>query len=49
MQETQIQLLRREDPLEKQWQATLVLLPGEFHGLLGYSPWSRKSWTRLSD
>ena len=49
MQETQVRLLHREDPLEKQWQATLVLLPGEFHGLLSYSPWSHKSWTRLSD
>ena len=49
MQETQVRFLGWEDPQEKQWQATLVLLPGEFHGLLGYSPWNSKSWTRLSD
>ena len=30
-----------EDPLEKEWQPTPVLLPGKFHGLrslVGYSP-----------
>ena len=45
MQETQLQSLDREDPLEREWQPTPVFLPGEFHGqrsLAGYSPWSYK-------
>ena len=32
-------------PWRKEWQATPVFLPGEFHGqrsLSGYSPWGRK-------
>ena len=36
----------------RQWHLTPVLLPGKFHGqssLVGYSPWGRKSRTRLSD
>ena len=36
----------------RKWQPTPVFLPGESHGqrsLAGYSPWGRKSWTRLSD
>ena len=40
MQETQVQSLGREDPLEKKLP-TSVFLPGEFHGqrsLVGYSP-----------
>ena len=44
VQETQVQFLRWEDPLEK-WLATPVFLPGEFHGwrsLEDYSPRSRK-------
>ena len=35
------QSLSREDPLEKERQPTLVLLPGKSHGqrsLVGYSP-----------
>ena len=35
----------REDPLEKKWQSTPVLLPGKSHGqrsLVGYSPWGRE-------
>ena len=51
MQETQIQFLGREDPLEK-WQPMPVFLPGESHGqrsLAGYSPWGHKSRTQLSD
>ena len=32
MQETQVQSLAWEDPLEKEWQPTLVFLPGEFPG-----------------
>ena len=43
MQETRLQSLGGEDPLEKgmEWQPTPVFLPGEFHGqrsLSGYSP-----------
>ena len=44
MQETPVQSLDQEDPLEKEI-ATLVFLPGEFHeqrSLAGYSPWGRK-------
>ena len=32
VQETQVQSLGQEDPLEKEWQPTPVFLPGEFHG-----------------
>ena len=45
MQETWVQLLGQEDPLERKWQPTPVFLPGEFCGqscLLGCSPWNRK-------
>ena len=45
MWETQVQSLVWEDPLEKKWQPTPVLLPGKFHGrrsVVGYSPWGRK-------
>ena len=44
MQETRLQSLGGEDPLEKEWQPTPVLLPGKSHGrsLVGYSPWGRK-------
>ena len=45
MQETWVQSLAQEDPLEKEWQHTPVLLPRKAHGwrsLLGYSPWGRK-------
>ena len=41
MQETWVQSLGREDPLEK----GMVFLAGEFHGqrkLAGYSPWGHK-------
>ena len=47
-----VQSLSWDDPLEKVWQPTLVLLPGEFHGqrsLAGYSPWGCKSQSQLSD
>ena len=43
-QETQVQSLSQEDPLEK-GQPTPVFLPGKFHGqrsLAGYSPWGLK-------
>ena len=45
MQETQVQSLGREDPLEKEMATHSVLLPGKSHGrrsLVGYSPWGRK-------
>ena len=35
----------REVPWRREWQLTLVFLPGEFRGqrsLVGYSPWDRK-------
>ena len=45
IQETQVQALGQEDPLEKGMAPTPVFLSGEFHGqrsLVGYSPWSPK-------
>ena len=44
-QETQVQSLGWEDPLEKEMAPTPVFLPGKSHGeksLVGYSPWGRK-------
>ena len=41
MQETQVQSLDQEDPMEREWLPTPVFLPGEFHGqgsLADYSP-----------
>ena len=38
-------------PWRREWQPTPVFLPGKSHGqrsLAGYSPWGRKSQTRLS-
>ena len=52
MQEAWGQSLGEEDPLEKEMATQSVFLPGELHvqrRLAGYSPWSRKSRTRLSD
>ena len=40
MQETPVQFLGREDPLEKERLPTPVFWPGEFHGV--YGPWGRK-------
>ena len=45
MQETWVQFLGWEDPLEKEWQPTPLFLPGESHGQrspLGYSPRDHK-------
>ena len=45
MQETLVQSLGQEDPLEKKWQPIPVFLPGEFYGqrsLMGCSPGGRK-------
>ena len=42
MLETRVRSLGWEDPLEKKWQPTPVLLPGKSHGqrnLVGYSLW----------
>ena len=44
-QETQVQSLGGEDPLEEEMAATSVLLAGKFHGqssLAGHSPWGHK-------
>ena len=41
MQETWVQPLGWEEPLQKEWQPTPVLLPEQFHGqrhLVSYSP-----------
>ena len=51
VQETKVQSLGQEDPLEKGMATTPEFLPGEFHG----GAWRAtvhgvtKSWTRLSD
>ena len=42
----------RKIPWGRKWQPTPVFFPGESHGhrsLVGYSPWGRKSRTRLSN
>ena len=52
MQETQVQFLGQEDPLEKEMAIHSSILAWKIHGqksLAGYSPWGRKSRTRLSD
>ena len=44
-QETQVQSLGREDPLEKETPTHSGTLAGESHGQwspVGYSPWGRK-------
>ena len=41
----------RKTPWRRKWQPTPVFLPGKSHGqrsLVGYRPWGRKEWTRLS-
>ena len=35
-------------PWTRKWQPTLAFLPGEFRGLVGYSPSGHKGWTWLS-
>ena len=52
MQESQVQFLDQEDPLEKGMATSPVFLPGAFHkqrGLAGYTPWVTKHGTELSD
>ena len=51
-----IQSLGQEDPLEREWQPTPVILPEEFMnrgGWMGHSPWGHKEsdmteWLTLS-
>ena len=45
IRDTQVQSLDWKDPLNRKWQPTPVLLPGESHGqrsLVGYSPDGQK-------
>ena len=45
MQEKRIRSVGWEDPQRRQWQPTLVFLPGKPHGqksLVGYYPWGCK-------
>jgi len=52
MQETRVQSLVQEDPLEKGMADTSVFFLGEFHrqrNLEGYSSWGRKESDTLSD
>ena len=45
MQETWVQSLGWEDPLEKEMATYSSILPGESHGqrsLVGYGPWSHR-------
>ena len=53
LQETQVQSLCQEDPLEKEMATLSSILVWESHGqwsLVGYSPWGRKEsrhdWAR---
>ena len=44
-QETQVESLGQEDPLEKEMATLFRILAQKFHGqksLVGYSPWGRK-------
>jgi len=47
MQAPWVQGLGWEDPWIREWQPTLLFLPGKSHGqrsLVGYSPWGHWSW-----
>ena len=45
MQETQVQSLGQEGPLQKRRQAALALLPGKSYGQRSLAgPWGRKEW-----
>ena len=51
MQETQVQFLDWEDPLEKEMATTPVFLPGESHGqrsVAGCSSWGSKESDRTT-
>ena len=43
MLETRVQSLGWEDPWRREWQPTLVLLPGESHGLRSLAGYSSRS------
>ena len=48
MLETPVQSLGQEDPLRREWQPTLVFLPGEFHRQIAWQAavhGAEKSWT----
>ena len=51
MQEIQVQFLGWEDPPEKEMATHSRILAWRIlqRNLEGYSPWDRKSWTRLSN
>ena len=52
VQETWVQSLGWEDPLEKQMATHSSILAWKIYGqrsLVGCSPWAHKSWTRLSN
>ena len=52
VQETRVQSLGWEDPLEKEMATYSSILTCEFHGqkrLVGYSPWGHKSRTRVGN
>ena len=49
MQETWVQSLGPEDPLERKWQLPPVSLEIPQRNPAGYSPWGHKSRTWLSD
>ena len=51
-QDTRVQFLGQEDPLEKEMETHSSILAWRIpwtEEFAGYSPWSRKSWTRLSN
>ena len=52
VQETGVQFLGREVPLEKEMATHFNILAGESHrqrSLAGYRPWDSKSWIQLRD
>ena len=54
MQETWVQSLSQEDPLEKETatHSSILVLGKKSHGqrnFVGYRPWCHKSWRRLSN
>ena len=49
VQETQVQPLGWEDPLQKEMVAHLLGKSHEQRSLAGYGPWGHKSQTRLSN
>ena len=50
LQETLVQFLSQEDPLEEDTEPSLVFLPGESHeerSLAGYSPWGHRESLKI--